>query len=371
MASTGEASKTSTSSFRKYHEGIRPSDWDPSRLTWKVALTREKTDIVDKDNNKVTVEEAWGLEPCYKYSDGKTDTLGIAYDVAPMAVMESTTFGRERKVVLIIHRERGMYPLLKKMETDIRDSCVDAMFTQDCSKVIGSIAVPDDKFKPLKYRDFIGKWLKEPNDSALEAIMKRFKDKIMEDWKPNSLIYESEDRNKNPSKWLSITKYPKGPKSQSVEDIAKYERQKVEGYIKLNIWCDDEVHKMVDPHLDAAVWVEGKTGKRYTTDYHLYTHKPKGMDPWVGVNTIIKCVRISIAKKAERAGEISFVLDEEAKGGVLGSLRVSERVERTDSRLKDYKEEFADEHPDAVSRLRPRSDLHNIADGDEVLDDDN
>lgn len=368
MATTSESTNKSTT-YRNFTHGVRPSDWDVSRLSWKVEMTKKEREGTNDEGKKVIYAEQWGIVPYYKYDDGKEDQLCIHYDVTPVHITNTEgEFGKERKIVMRIDRTRAIYKNVLLIRDDLKSSCSAFMMSHDCSKVLGElkvVVVDGEDTADVYYKDFIGPYIAGKATSVVEKAAKKFKDIFDKKWKSDILIVDPPDVSKAPSKWMSITKYPKRPYNDTPEAQAKFEISKVEGSKKVFIWVNEDFHRKFDHLIDPKMWRVGKKGGQYTTDYDMMTYRPQEksnvpgqttqrLEPYLAVNTHIKCARIVVSKK--KIGEYSFTIDEDVLSALLMDLKPAQYQAREDKRLKDYEEEFGESSLNAMSRLRQMAD---------------
>lgn len=372
MAAAPANKKAVVNNFPKFHSAMHPHEWDSSKLSWKVEKTREKGETIDEQGQKIEYGDKWQIVAYYTYSDGKTERLVTSYDACPIYVHESKgTTGHKRKLFAKYHRDREITQHIKQMEADMIESVLLFVFSADCSAVIGGweVSVPDGKkIVKVTYADFISAKLKGSptvtvggKSVSTDDVQAIFLDEFTEAVKSNLLSKDDPAHPEyQPCKFIEVTGFPKGPKSDKPEDLAKYQRMKVEGTMKISFFTSRETHLVIkdEQTLAAEAWLLDKNGKDYTTDYHVMKHIKAGYEAWVGLTCLIEGFRMSIGK----TGIKTLVLEEECKSGDLVHIRKSEVAPKKDVIKERYKEEFGGVHGQGEDGQAP-SRLASIAKG--------
>lgn len=383
MAATTTEKKTIANNFPKFHSPMYPHTWDAEKLTWKVEKTREKGETIDDQGQKIEYGDKWQIVPYYTYGDGKTERLMVTYDACPVFIQESKgKMGHKRKIFARYERTREICRHIRQMEADMNESVLKFVFEADCSTVIGKweVSVPDGK-KVVKvtYADFISAKLKGSPTVTVggktvstvdtEAL---FLDEFLEALKSDLLSKDDPAHPEyQPCKFIEASGYPKGPKSDSPEDMAKYQRQKVEGTKKVFFFTSRETVLVIkdDKTLAEDAWQVDKNGKEYTTDYHVMKHVKAGYEAWVALTFLVEGFRMSIGKES---GIKSLVLEEECKNGDLVHIRKSEVAPKENLAQKRYNEEFGGVHgggaDDGVAESRLAARAREAVDGEEQTD---
>jgi hypothetical protein len=368
MADTKATTKTEQ---KKQHSPILPSHVVKDRLSCRPEKTRDAKTIVTKEGPK-DLPEKWEMLMYYVYDDKKDEQLHVEYNALPCFIMEHTgNFGKKRKIFAKVEKQRRIvHDSVLALGEMCREKFIEAVLTTDCSKVFSSAfkvsVVIKDKSVDVPYPDFIKAVVELKADVTigktkipLEKVQNAFETKLLghvpeegsEDDPVDSIIRMdnfisvSEDPSVQPTKFIETTGYPTSPKSDSKEDMDKYEVAKVQGSRLLRVWCDKDLRGRLlqEALLPEAGWVQSAKGSSfYTSDYHIMKHIKKG-------NTAMLCLcstisfRSSIGKEGgKRAGVYSIVIEEEFSQATLADIRPSDFVAKSSAAAAAYQEEYAD-----------------------------